>query len=97
MLISQDLVRTIGSGYEPIVNEAAARIRLFTDDLDDFEQRVVDDVQQSIHDDFIDTSWPKCPEHPYHPMWYADGWWSCERTGKRIARLGKLFDAPEER
>lgn len=96
-LIAEDFARTIGSSYDPIADEAAARIRLFTGDPDDFEQRVVDDVQQYIHDSLIDTSWPRCPEHPHHPIWYSDGWWSCETTGKRIARLGKLFAENEGR
>jgi hypothetical protein len=30
---------------------------------------VVDDVQQYIHDTFIDTTWPACPRHPNHPLW----------------------------
>jgi hypothetical protein len=33
---------------------------VLTDDLDDFEQRVVDDVQQWLHDSFVDTRWPQC-------------------------------------
>jgi hypothetical protein len=40
----------------------------------DFEQRVVDDVQQFVHDSFADTSWPACPEHPTHPLWFSEGW-----------------------
>ena len=49
-LLVRDLVFTIGPGHEPIVIEAAARILLFSDGPDDFENRVVDDVQQAMHD-----------------------------------------------
>jgi DNA replication protein DnaC len=56
----------------------------------DFEQRVVDDVQQCLHDTFVDTSWPACPEHLNHPLWYSEGWWRCERSGRRAAALGEL-------
>ena len=88
-LLRRDLTETIGSGQESDLQESVARIRLFAD-ADDFEQRVVDDLQQWLHDAFIDTSWPACPEHPNHPLWYSDGWWTCERSGHRVAPLGGL-------
>ena len=40
-LLGQDLLETIGPGQESIVEEAVARIRMFTDDAADLEQRVV--------------------------------------------------------
>ena len=89
-LLQDDLVATVGRGQESVVEEAVARIRMFTDNPIDFEQRVVDDVQQSLHDTFVDTSWPSCPDHPNHPLWYSDGWWRCERSGRRTAPLGRL-------
>jgi hypothetical protein len=89
-LLAQDLLETIGRGHESVVEESVARIRLFATDPADFEQRVVDDVQQWLHDSFIDTTWPACPEHRNHPLWYADGMWSCEQTGHRAAPLGGL-------
>ena len=89
-LLGHDLVETIGPGYEPVVEETVARIRMFTDDPSEFERAVVDDVQQLIHDTFVDTTWPACPEHPNHPLWYSDGWWRCDRSGLRVAPLGGL-------
>jgi hypothetical protein len=89
-LLAHDLRETTGSDHQPVVEEAVARIRLLADTPQDFEQRVVDDVQQWVHDTFLDTSWPGCPEHPNHPLWYAEGWWRCERTGMRVAPLGGL-------
>jgi hypothetical protein len=47
-------------------------------------------VQQCVHDTFVDTSWPACPEHSNHPLWYVEGWWSCKRSGARVAPLGGL-------
>lgn len=88
-LLLQDLARTVGPGQEGVVEESAARIRLFSDNSD-FEQRVVDDVQQHLHDTFVDTTWPGCPDHPHHPLWYSDKWWTCAQTGKRVAPLGEL-------
>ena len=74
------------------MEESAARIRLFSDSALDFEQKVVDDVQQYLHDAFVDTTWPRCPDHHNHPLWYSDQWWTCEHTGKRVALLGALRD-----
>ena len=88
-LLLQDLASTVGPGHDSVVEEAAARIRLFTGAAADFEQRVVDDVQQYLHDNFIDTSWPRCPDHPNHPLWYSQGSWYCSRQGV-IAPLGEL-------
>lgn len=89
-LLEQDIVGTIGPGQNSVVEEAVTRIRLFAEDPADFEQRVVDDVQQYLHDTFVDTSWPACPEHPNHPLWFSEGWWICEQSGLRAARLGGL-------
>ena len=89
-LLLQDLASTVGPGHDSVVEEAAARIRLFTGAAADFEQRVVDDVQQYLHDNFIDTSWPRCPDHPNHPLWYSEKWWQCEKPGKAVAPLGGL-------
>ena len=91
-LVLQDLASTLGPGYEPVVKEVAARLRLFTDDAAAFEQRVVDDVQQYLHDTFADTTWPGCPDHPNHPLWYSETWWRCEQAGKAVAPLGGLPD-----
>lgn len=89
-LLLQDLARTVGPGHESAVQEAAARIRLFSDGAADFEQRVVDEVQQYLHDTFADTTWPACPDHPNHPLWYSEQWWRCEQAGTRVAPLGQL-------
>ena len=94
-LLLNDIENTIGAGQHAVVEEAAARIRLFSDDPSDFEHRVVDEVQQHIHDTYADTTWPHCPEHPNHPLWCVDGWWACHTTGNRVAQLGAL--ATDER
>jgi hypothetical protein len=89
-LLCRDLEHTVGAGHERVVEEAAARIRLFSDDAADFEQRVVDEVQQELHDSFVDTSWPRCPAHPHHPLWYSAPCWVCDKTGSVFAQLGTL-------
>lgn len=87
--LSQDLLATIGPGFEGFAIEEAARLRLFEDTLARYEQRVIDDVQQRLHDEFVDTTWPACPLHHNHPLWYSEGWWRCPQEGA-IARLGEL-------
>lgn len=84
-----DLFRTVGAGHESVVEETAERLRECCR-ASDFEDRLVADVQQYLHDTFVDTTWPRCPEHPHHPLWYEAGWWSCTQSGTKVARLGAL-------
>jgi hypothetical protein len=58
--------------------------------LDALTQRMADDLQQRIHDEFIDVSWPRCPRHPHHPLWLEDGSWRCTADNVAIAALGML-------
>jgi hypothetical protein len=92
ILVSRDVLATVGPSFEDIVVEEAARIRLFAEAVPEYEQRVIDEVQQRLHDEFVDTTWPTCPLHPNHPLWYSDGWWRCPRAGA-IAPLGELANA----
>lgn len=90
-LIARDLAATVGPGLDGIPIAEAARLRLFASTLSEFETRVVEDVQQRLHDERLDTSWPACPQHPNHPLWYSDGVWHCATSGV-VARLGDLAD-----
>jgi hypothetical protein len=58
--------------------------------IEDFGQRFVDEFQQRIHDEFVDVSWPRCPYHPNHPLWFVDGAFRCTRLDIDVARLGEL-------
>ena len=54
---------------------------------------VAQDVQQHMHDDRIDTSWPRCPDHPRHPLRLSEtlpAVWSCPLTGRPVCALGEL-------
>ena len=88
-LLLHDVRATLGPGHDDIVVSNAQRLREFLP-ISYFEQQVVDDVQQQIHDDFIDTSWPRCPRHTHHPLWYGDGGWSCDQDPELLAPLGSL-------
>ena len=88
-LLLRDVRATLGSIHDDIVISNAKRLREFTT-MSDFEWHVANDVQQQIHDEFIDTSWPACPRHPHHPLWYGDRGWSCDQEPEVVAPLGSL-------
>jgi hypothetical protein len=73
------------------VLDRAAELREF--DLGAADEKLAEDVQQEIHDTFVDTSWPACPRHGRHPLWYRDGAWYCDQLAAPVAALGALADA----
>lgn len=93
-LLERDVVATLGEGYRQTVRDAAAFI--IANELprhvgDSLVQR----VQQDFHDSFIDTTWPACPRHGRHPLWYnEDGWWWCGKDRVAVCRLGDLSTLP---
>lgn len=95
-LLRADVEATIGPGHDGAIIEAAARRRLWADVPAQYVGDVVDDVQQYFHDAVVDTTWPACPHHPNHPLWFSDGWWRCERIEEPIARLGTLSGLNQE-
>jgi hypothetical protein len=86
--LEADVIRTLGERYREIVAAAAANLASFgSDDA----AKLVHDVQQELHDTFVDTTWPACARHGRHPLWYhEDGWWWCEAEGIALYRLGEL-------
>ena len=92
--VSDLLIRDAGATgrvmQDAAIVDIASHLRAFVDDADVYVQKVVDDVQQYFHDTFIDTSWPRCPRHPNHPLWFRDGSWWCDRDEVAIAKLGEL-------
>ena len=89
-ILLQDTRATVGPVHDSIVTSNAERLRAFFPEPDRFLDELVDQVQQQIHDEFIDTTWPTCPRHPNHPLWFEDGKWMCDRDGMAIAELGGL-------
>lgn len=87
-LLEQDVARTLGPSHRPVVHAAARAVACL--ELADSEATLVEDVQQRFHDRFVDTTWPACPRHPAHPLWYAEGAWWCTQDRVMIARLGEL-------
>jgi len=90
-LLERDIASTIGEEYRHWVGDSAQNAREYTDaDTADLVQRIVDEVQQDFMDTFVDVTWPSCPRHPNHPLWFHDGAWHCDRDRERLADLGGL-------
>lgn len=102
-LLTVDAVRTLGERARSEVRSVATNMeenaRVWLEQGDnlaavqrDFNREVVDHFQQDVHDDHWDTTWPACPRHPNHPLWYDDRReaWYCAQNGDALARLGEL-------
>ena len=87
--LERDVRRTVGARHVHLVAEQAALAA--TLDSDHLESKVVEDVQQVIHDSLIDIIWPTCPHHRRHPLWFHDGAWWCQETSVQVAALGDLL------
>jgi len=84
-------LRATGCGrYTDFVAERAAEVATFNNEPRRLVEKVVEDVQQRLQDEFIDTTWPACPRHSNHPLNYAEGAWRCSRDGAMVAPLGSL-------
>lgn len=88
-LLEQDIASTIGEAYRHEVGTLAENAGLFPS-AEHFVEKVVEDVQQVFMDTFVDTTWPSCPRHPNHPLWFHDDAWYCDRDGVALAELGGL-------
>lgn len=87
-LLVRDVVTTLGATRRAVVVDRANEVRAL--DLVDAGTKLVEDIQQYVHDSHIDTTWPQCPAHRNHPLWYSAGQWRCsEPDGPRVA-LGSL-------
>lgn len=86
--VERDVVSTRGEQHRGLVADLARNAEQL--DIDDPHVKLVDDVQQVFHDEYIDTCWPACPRHVKHPLWYQDGGWWCEQDAVRVCDLGQL-------
>jgi hypothetical protein len=87
-LLQRDVEATLGPGHAQLIADIAADVRELH--VEGEGEKLVEDVQQYIHDTFMDTTWPACPRHARHPLWYRDGAWWCVEDGVPVARLGEL-------
>ncbi len=90
----QDLEATVGPDHQWAVEGTVERALTFIADPAHFTQWVVDDVQQILHDTFVDTTWPQCPRHLRHPLWLRlhndEPVWFCDSDNMPVAKLGEL-------
>ncbi len=87
-LLERDVSTTLGASYDRLIEDTAADVRELG--IADTGEKLVNDVQQHFHDTFVDTTWPACPRHANHPLWYRGGSWWCVQDGVAIAPLGEL-------
>jgi len=87
-LLQRDVEATLGPGHRKLIADTAADVREL--DVEGEGDKLVEDVQQYIHDTSGDATWPACPRHTRHPLWYRDGAWWCVEDGVPVARLGEL-------
>ena len=90
-LILRDVETTLGPSAR---DEAAAFARLerrLGNVPADRAETLVDTLQTYIHDCFIDPTWPACPIHATHPLWFGkeNSWW-CAMDDVKVAALGEL-------
>lgn len=90
-LLTRDVVATVGERHRSLVGDAAAAVGVL--EIDDLDNKLVEDVQQALMDTFVDTCWPECPRHGSHPLWYRAGGWWCEKDRAEVCRLGALKGA----
>ena len=89
--LKRDVVSTLGPGYGKVVDRHAQRMLPLAGAGDDvLTAKLASDVQQELHETFVDTTWPHCPTHPNHPLWFEDEAWRCTSGGAFVARLGEL-------
>ena len=95
--LKRDVAATVGADHGAAVDRLALHGRSFIEDDQRLLLWLIDEVQQYFHDTFVDVTWPACPRHPNHPLWFKEGWWWCERDGAAVARLGDLVTTAKAR
>lgn len=102
-LLLRDAVPTLGerapaevhrlvANYQALAHEWIEQGQSIPEAQRAFERAVVDGLQEAAHDLFWDTSWPGCPLHPGHPLWYDETRqaWGCKQDPAVVAPLGRL-------
>jgi len=102
-LLLRDAVPTLGeraraelhrlvANYEELAEEWMLNGDSLAEAQRSFDRFVIDGLQQAAHDLFWDTTWPACPLHSRHPLWYDESQqaWCCEQARVVVAPLGEL-------
>jgi hypothetical protein len=91
--LRRDLLATLGNEHAAVVHEETAQLQAFAADAEAYADLAVTNVQEGVQEGAIDSTWPRCPRHLRHPLWFRDGTWWCEADGVAIAPLGELAGA----
>lgn len=85
-------VRRLLRNYEELAREWRSAGASPAEVQRSFDRAVVDGLQEAAHDLPWDTTWPACPRHARHPLWYdeAQRAWCCQQDGIALAPLGAL-------
>lgn len=92
-LLDRDVARTLGAHHRKIVRFETSIVAIL--DRPDIDDVLVEHVQQVVHHT-VNSTWPACPLHSKHPLWYEDGAWWCTQDHVRIAALGELSAPPAQ-
>jgi hypothetical protein len=105
MVATSDISRQRAT--DRVYRVAQARIDyLHSDDFEEPVSHTVVQVAEDVQEDMIEGSgdltrlavWPRCPDHPNHPLWLLpelapDAAWTCRTSGRVVAQLGGLSEA----
>ena len=85
-------VLSLAANYQALAREWLATGDSLAEAQRSFDRSVVDGLQETAHDLFWDTTWPACPRHPHHPLWYDENRqaWYCRHDQSVVAPLGEL-------
>jgi len=86
--LESDVRRTLGAAHVSAVRAYVEKVAELG--RDDFDDKVAEDVQQFFMDTHVHTTWPPCPSHPHHPLWYEKGAWRCASDASIVIALGTL-------
>lgn len=92
-LIASDLVATLGWTIDQAREVVATAGIVYEQNPELVAFQVAEEVQQWLHDSFLDTSWPPCPSHRNHPLWLTEDppfIWQCPRDAIAVVPLGHL-------
>jgi hypothetical protein len=85
-------VLRLATNYEELAQEWIRNGESLAEAQRSFDRYVVEGLQETAHDLFWDTTWPTCPRHMSHPLWFDENRraWYCQQDGSSIAPLGEL-------
>jgi hypothetical protein len=87
-------VLRLAVNYATLAREWMAGGRTLTEVQRSYDSAVVDGLQEAAHDLYWDSTWPACPRHVRHPLWYDETrqLWHCKEDPTIVTPLGRLAE-----